>query len=135
MLWAYLTYFQYMLIWAGNLKDEITWYVRRAEGGWEPLPGRWPVVGFLAPFWLLLFRGLKRKRRSLGAIAGLLIVMQLVVVYWLVEPAFAPDGPLLDWRLPLLLVGIGGAVAGVVRLARRGGADPCAQRSAAGAGD
>jgi peptidoglycan/LPS O-acetylase OafA/YrhL len=74
------------------------------------MPIAWSLaaIGFLGPFWLLLFRGLKRRRRSLGAIAGLLIVMQMIVVYWLIEPAFAPDGPLLDWRLPLLWVGLGG---------------------------
>jgi hypothetical protein len=108
MLWAYMTYFQYMLVWAGNLKDEITWYVRRAEGGWMPIAWTLAIVGFLGPFWLLLFRGLKRRRRSLGTLAGLILVMQLIVVYWIVEPAFAPNGPLLDWRLPLLLAGIGG---------------------------
>ena len=37
MLWAYLTYFQYMLIWSGNLADEITWFTRRTLGGWQPV--------------------------------------------------------------------------------------------------
>jgi hypothetical protein len=108
MLWAYLMYFQYMLIWAGNLPDEIAWYVRRAEGGWEPLAWTLAGVGFLAPFWLLLFRPLKRSPRWLGSIAALLLVMQVVAVYWLVEPAFAPDGPVLDMLQPLLWVALGG---------------------------
>jgi hypothetical protein len=107
MLWAYLMYFQYMLIWAGNLPSEISWYVRRAEGGWEPLAWFVAGVGFLAPFWLLLFRPLKRSGRWLGAIAGLLVVMQVVAEYWLVEPAFAPDGPVFDLLQPLLGIALG----------------------------
>jgi len=108
LLWAYMTYFQYMLIWSGNLTDEITWYTRRAEGGW--LPVAWFLVGggFLAPFWVLLFRGLKRSRRWLGAVAGWLLLVQLVDIVWLIEPAFAADGPVLDWLPPLLWIGVGG---------------------------
>lgn len=108
MLWAYMTYFQYMLIWSGNLKDEIAWYTRRAEGGWLPIA--WFLVGggFLAPFWVLLFRGLKRSRRWMGTIAAWLLLVQVLDVLWLVEPAFAPSGPRLDWLSLLVFVGVGG---------------------------
>ncbi|TMA82880.1 MAG: hypothetical protein E6J77_15170, partial [Deltaproteobacteria bacterium] len=34
MLWAYLAFAQYLLIWAGNLPEEIPWYLRRQQGGW-----------------------------------------------------------------------------------------------------
>jgi hypothetical protein len=108
MLWAYVTYFQYLLIWSGNLKEEITWFVRRAEGGWEPLAWTLAGIGFLLPFWLLLFRPLKRSRRWLAAVAALLIVMQIVHVYWLIQPAFTPDGPHVGWLQPLIWLGIGG---------------------------
>jgi hypothetical protein len=108
MLWAYVTYFQYMLIWAGNLREEITWFVRRAENQWEPVAWSLAGVGFLVPFWLLLFRGLKRNRRWLGSIAGLLIVAQMYAVYWLIEPAFAPLGPSVNLLQLLLWLGIGG---------------------------
>ena len=136
MLWGYLMYFQYMLIWAGNLPDEITWYVRRAEGGWEPLAWTLAGLGFLVPFWLLLFRRLKRNPRWLGSIAGLLIVMQLVAVYWLVEPAFAPDGPAVDLLLPLIDGGLRRLVAERFLWRLRAAPAPGAERSspARGAG-
>ena len=108
MLWAYMTYFQYVLIWSGNLSEEITWYVRRVEHGW--LVVAWLVVGagFLLPFWLLLFRGLKRRARWLGSIAALLLCVHVIEVLWLIQPAFTPDGPVLDWLQPVVLLGIGG---------------------------
>jgi hypothetical protein len=70
MLWGYLEYFQYLLIWAGNLSDEIPWYLSRSEGGWLPVAVLVAAVGFLLPWYLLLFRPLKRNRRSLPVIAA-----------------------------------------------------------------
>src|SRR5260370_39961879 len=40
MLWAYLGFSQFLLIWAGDLIEEIPWYVTRAAGGWGILAGR-----------------------------------------------------------------------------------------------
>jgi hypothetical protein len=82
-----------MLIWAGNLSDEIPFYLRRVQGGWESVAIAVAVFGFFVPFWFLLFRPLKRNPRTLAAIAGWIIVMHLVHVYWLVVPPFAPGGP------------------------------------------
>jgi hypothetical protein len=33
MLWAYLSFSQFLIIWGGNMKEEIPWYVTRAQGG------------------------------------------------------------------------------------------------------
>ena len=108
MLWGYLEYFQYLLIWAGNLSDEIPWYLSRSEGGWMPVAVLVAALGFLLPWYLLLFRPLKRNRRTLAAIAGLLVCMQLVNVFWMVEPPFEPGGPVVDWLDVFAVVGFGG---------------------------
>jgi hypothetical protein len=108
MLWGYLEYFQYLLIWAGNLSDEIPWYVSRSEGGWLPVAVGVAAIGFLLPWYLLLFRPLKRNRKTLAAIAGLLVVMQLVNVFWMIEPPFEPAGPFVDWLDVLSVIGFGG---------------------------
>src|SRR5207248_5182372 len=108
MLWAYLAYFQYLLIWAGNLSDEIPWYLRRTEGGWLPVAVAIAAIGFCVPFWLLLFRPLKRNPRTLVAIAGLLVVIRVADVFWLVQPPFEPGGPVVIWTDGFALVGIGG---------------------------
>jgi hypothetical protein len=93
MLWAYMAYFQYMLIWAGNLSDEIPFYLKRAEGGWQPVAIGVAVLGFFVPFWFLLFRAIKRNPRTLASVAVLVLVMHVVDVYWLIAPPFLPAGP------------------------------------------
>jgi len=35
MLWAYFSFSQYLIIWAGNLPHEISWYVHRLQTGWR----------------------------------------------------------------------------------------------------
>ncbi|MBV9327296.1 MAG: hypothetical protein JO352_26410 [Chloroflexi bacterium] len=108
MLWGYLEYFQYLLIWAGNLSDEIPWYLSRTEGGWLAVAVGVGAIGFLLPWYLLLFRPLKRDRRTLAPIAGLIALMQLVNVFWMVQPPFEPGGPVVDWLDVLAVVGFGG---------------------------
>ncbi|HEV7666193.1 MAG TPA: hypothetical protein VGQ62_21850 [Chloroflexota bacterium] len=108
MLWAYMAYFQYLLMWAGNLSDEIPWYLRRIDGGWRAVAVVLAVLGFGVPFCGLLFRPLKRNPRTLALIAALIAIMQVVNVYWLAAPPFAPDGPRLDWLPAAAVVGVGG---------------------------
>ena len=109
MLWAYVSFFQYLLVWAGNLSDEIPWYLRRTSGGWLPVAVTVAVVGFLLPFWLLLFRPLKRNRRWLAWVAGLILAMRVIEVYWLVAPPFVGEGgPAVGVVDVLAVVGLGG---------------------------
>jgi hypothetical protein len=109
MLWAYVSFFQYLLVWAGNLSDEIPWYVRRTSGGWLPVALAVAVIGFLLPFWLLLFRPLKRNRRWLAWVAGLVLAMRVIEVYWLVAPPFVgAGGPTIGLVDLLTIVGLGG---------------------------
>src|SRR5262249_46946267 len=44
MLWAYISFSQYLIIWSGNLPEEIPWYVHRGSHGWQ-----W-IAAFLAVF-------------------------------------------------------------------------------------
>jgi hypothetical protein len=108
MLWAYMSYFQYLLMWAGNLTDEIPWYLRRVGGGWLPVALLLATFGFGVPFVCLLFRPLKRNPRTLAAIASLIMVMLVVNAFWLIEPPLEPSGPSLNWLALVSLVGIGG---------------------------
>ena len=34
MLWAYLSFSQFLIIWSGNLPEEIPWYIARIRGSW-----------------------------------------------------------------------------------------------------
>ena len=65
MLWAYMSFCQYLIVWSGNLKEEIPWYLRRTRGGWEWVALALIACQFFLPFFLLLVRENKRHPRSI----------------------------------------------------------------------
>ncbi|MGB8592543.1 MAG: hypothetical protein WCD40_14295, partial [Candidatus Acidiferrales bacterium] len=93
ILWAYLSFSQFLITWSGNLKEEISWYVVRAAGGWAALAVFLIIFHFAIPFLVLLQRGIKRRIRLLAIVAGALIVISYVDVYWLIVPAFEKEAP------------------------------------------
>ena len=119
MLWAYLSFSQFLIIWSGNLKEEIPWYTTRASGGWAGVALFLVIFHFALPFLLLLSRPLKRSKHILAVVAGAMLLLSMVDVYWLVVPAFFPQAPHLRLHDLLALVAIGGlwvwAFAGQLR--------------------
>ncbi|MGD0825141.1 MAG: hypothetical protein ABR908_11200 [Terriglobales bacterium] len=107
MLWAYFNFSQWLIIWAGNLPEEIPWYVRRMNGGWESVGLFLVVFHFAVPFALLLSRQLKRKAGTLVWIASWLLVMRVIDIFWHIEPAFHPTFHV-SWVFLAILVGMGG---------------------------
>lgn len=87
MLWAYAHLSQLIIIWSGNLPDEIGWYLTHLAGNWRGLTILIAVAGFALPFALLLFRPLKDRPERLTAIALLLLVGRGLELYWQVVPA------------------------------------------------
>ena len=108
MLWAYLSFSQYLIVWSGNLQEEIPWYTTRTSGGWAWLAVMLILFHFAAPFSLLLLRPVKRKIQVLGAVALALLLMTFADLYWLVVPAFDRSGPRFHWMDFMAPLGIGG---------------------------
>src|ERR1022692_2436793 len=118
MVWAYFNFSQWLIIWAGNLPEEIPWYVRRMNGGWEYLGLFLVIFHFAVPFALLLSRQLKRKVGSLVYLASWLLLMRILDIYWHVEPGpsivgvkgIGPVYPTfhMSWVFPVIVVGMGG---------------------------
>ena len=113
MLWAYMSFMQYLIIWSGNLPEEIPWYLRRTRGGWQWVALALGLFHFFLPFFVLLFRESKRQSRLIVQVAILVLAMHWVDLIWLVVPASSdPASPRIPWvELPLSLVamlGIGG---------------------------
>lgn len=108
VLWAYLSFSQFLIIWAGNLPDEIPWYLRRLRGGWGWVAFGLVLFHFATPFVLLLFRGVKRNEERLLAVCFLLIAVRIVDVYWIVEPAFYQQQISVHWLDFVMPVAIGG---------------------------
>jgi hypothetical protein len=113
MVWAYFSFSQFLIIWAGNLPEEIPWYLRRFHGGWRYVGLFLVLFHFVLPFLLLLSRGLKRRPRTLGALAAWVLFVRLVDIFWIVRPEFFHPGLDLHWLDLALPVGIGGIWLGV----------------------
>ena len=108
MLWAYTSFCQFLLIWVANLNKEIPWYLHRMIGGWGAIAASLIVLQFALPFLLLLSRAVKRKAAALCGVAAIIGVMHLIELFWLVAPAFYPQGFSLHWTNLLAPVGVGG---------------------------
>ena len=86
MLWAYMSFSQFLIIWAGNLAEEIPWYLRRMRNGWQWIALALILTQFWLPFLILIVRDNKRSPRMMARVAALILGMHLVEVYWLVAP-------------------------------------------------
>lgn len=116
MLWAYLSFDQLLIIWAGNLKDEIPWYMQRAFGAWAPVGVVLVVLHFAVPFLLLLQRSVKRRLRVLARVAALIVVLTLVDIYWIVVPSYQAHTTRPHWLDLFAVIGIGGVWLGAFLL-------------------
>jgi hypothetical protein len=90
VLWAYLSFSQWLIIWSGNMLSEIRWYIMRLQNGWQYFGTILIFVHFVFPFALLLSRNTKRSRNRIVAIAFLVMFMRLVDLFWLTAPNFYP---------------------------------------------
>ena len=88
MMWTYICFSQFLITWAGNLPEEIFWYRHRILSGWGAIAGIVVWCHFALPFALLLSRDLKRRTRWLALLAGWMLLMRLVDLFWQVEPAY-----------------------------------------------
>jgi len=113
IFWAYIAFSQYFLIWYANLPEETGWYVTRRSGTWNTMSWALVVGHFVVPFCVLLFRATKRNPYWLGFIAVWLLVFHYIDLYWLIMPAFRPEGlqpHWLDSSLVLMLTFICAAI-------------------------
>jgi hypothetical protein len=92
MLWAYFNFSQYLIIYSGNLVEEIPYYVYRTTHGWQYVALVLVVFHFAAPFALLLSRDLKRSANRLVLVAMAILLMRLLDFFFLISPDFMPDG-------------------------------------------
>jgi MFS family permease len=117
MLWAYMSFSQFLITWSGNLPEEIPWYLRRAQGPWQWVALILIVFHFFVPFFVLLFRENKRYGKVLAKAAAWILAMHWLDLVWLIVPASfelheGQVGVPMGWATVLLslaaLVGVGG---------------------------
>ncbi len=88
ILWAYMSFSQFLLIWAGNLPEETPFYVKRMGVGWESIALVLVLFHFAVPFLVLLSRDVKTKMARLATLAIGMLFMRMVDLFWVVRPAF-----------------------------------------------
>ena len=108
MLWGYVTFSQYLIIWMGNIPEEISWYLARFRGGWGVIGWAVLLLHFVVPFLLLLSRRANRNPRWLVFSAGMLFAMRFVHDAWMVIPAFFPGSFRIHWMDLAAPIGLGG---------------------------
>jgi hypothetical protein len=108
MVWAYFSFSQWLIIWAGNLPEEITWYMRRLNGGWGYVGLVLVLFHFAVPFVLLISRPFKRDITRLVWLAAWLLLMRYVDLFWIIEPNFSVTFNLtwLDIVVPVAMGGL-----------------------------
>jgi hypothetical protein len=120
VLWAYTNYSQFIIMWSGNLAEEVPWYLRRSQGGWQFIAMLLMIFHFLVPFLILLVRDVKERSRLIRMLAFGLLVMHLIDLFWVTAPAMGYHTLGLSWMDPLAVVGLGSLwLATYVRLLRR----------------
>lgn len=95
MVWAYATFCQYMLVWAGNLPEEVAYYRKRGDHGWQYLAFFLMACHWLLPFIIFLFREVKTNRRVMQGLACWLLLVNACDVIWWIVPSYPhPEGGL-----------------------------------------
>jgi len=88
MLWAYFSFSQLLIIWSGNQPEEITFYHHRLQGAWGVVAVGVLLLHFFLPFLVLLSHDVKRSRKLIPIVAGWMIAMRVLDIFWLTQPEF-----------------------------------------------
>jgi hypothetical protein len=108
LIWAYFALSQFLIVWSGNLPEEIPWYLRRLQGGWQYVGLAVIVLHFALPFGLLLSHRVKRNSGRLMAVALLVLAMRHVDLYWMVAPVAGAGAWPVHWLDLGAALGVGG---------------------------
>ena len=108
MMWAYLAFGQLLVIWSGNLPQEISWYLHRVSDGWRWIAVSIAVFHFFVPFILLLMRPIKKRRCVLASVAACLFIAHIVAIWWTIAPSIYGKQFYVSWIALAAFLGIGG---------------------------
>jgi hypothetical protein len=115
MLWAYFNFSQFLIIWSGNLPEEISYFLDRTRGDWGPVAFLLVLFHFAVPFAILLSQDLKKDPRKLVWVALWMVFMRFVDLFWIVAPTWNKEHLELGklWMYPVIalaMVGIWAAL-------------------------
>jgi hypothetical protein len=105
--WAYIWLCQYLLVWYGNVPEEITHYAKRTSGGWLFLFALSFFVNWLVPFLALLPARAKADPRILAAVSALLLCGRWLDLHLLIMPSLSLPGAPIGATEIAMAVGFG----------------------------
>lgn len=108
ILWAYVAFSQFLIIWMGNIKEEVPWYINRTYAGWKIVTIALIAFHFILPFFLLLNRPIKRNPRRLIWVAVWIILMRILDLIWMVIPSYHNIKPSFGWMYVVAPLALGG---------------------------
>jgi hypothetical protein len=113
VFWAYITFFQFFIIWMANRPESVSWYLARIHSPWGGLAIFLIFAHFVVPFLLLLPYRMKRSPRPLALIGGWILLVHYLHIHWIVVPS-APGAAPVHWADLGALLLVGGAVLALV---------------------
>jgi len=108
IFWAYVEFMQFLIIWESNLKHEIPWYLKRLNTDWHFAIYVSAGLGFMVPFFVLLWAPSKRRRAVVATVCALILISRLANTWLLVMPEFDSGTPF--WLDIAAVLALGGAV-------------------------
>ena len=109
LLWAYVSFMQYLVVWSEDIPEQASWYLDRAAGAWFIVPWLLGVLLGLLPVAALALPAGRSSLHRIAAIAALIFVMRFVEAVWLVLPSFPYQG----WLQPVAWLSATVALGGI----------------------
>ena len=108
MMWAYLSFSQFLIVYSANLQEEVPHYLTRIQNGYQYVTIALVLLHFVVPYVILLSRDVKRDTARLRVVAAWLLVMRFVDHYWQVAPEFHDtlSVSVIDVALPIAIGGV-----------------------------
>jgi hypothetical protein len=104
LLWAYNHAMQYIIIWSGNIPEEVVWYVRRESGGWGVVLWTLVTLQFILPFFAMLSDRVRNSRGPLLIIAAMTLALRFMESYLLALPGTDAGAAVLGLAIPATIL-------------------------------
>ena len=108
IFWTYLSLSQLIVIWPGNLPQEIGWYLVRVRGGWTAVTVIIALSMFAIPFLAMLWQQTKQRPERLLRVCVWLLFARMIDLFWIVEPTYRIHGFEIYWTDFAAFLGVGG---------------------------
>jgi hypothetical protein len=108
MFWTYLSISQFIIMWQGNLPEEVLWWKERFHGGWGYVAAALLIFHFFFPFLILLSRDVKERVGTLAKIAAFVLFMRFVDLVWQSRPTWHHEKLSIHWLYLTALLAVGG---------------------------